>query len=57
MSASSLGDGGPLQPAHQPFHPLNYKLLAESIKNRRKHEEANLKMLKQGTAGYLDNFW
>jgi hypothetical protein len=36
------------QPAHQPFHPLNYKLLAESIKTRRKHEEANLKMLKQG---------
>lgn len=37
-----------VQPAHQPFHPLNYKLLAESIKTRRKHEEANLKMLKQG---------
>ena len=37
-----------LEVAQQPFHPLNYKVLAESIKNRRKHEEVNMQMLKEG---------
>ncbi|RLN90178.1 hypothetical protein BBJ28_00014399 [Nothophytophthora sp. Chile5] len=36
-----------IEAAHQPFHPLNYKVLADSIKNRRKHEEANMQMLKE----------
>ncbi|KAF1773419.1 Ubiquitin-related domain [Phytophthora cactorum] len=40
-----------IEAAHQPFHPLNYKLLAESIKNRRKHEDNNMQMLKE------DNIW
>ncbi|KAG6622671.1 Ubiquitin domain [Phytophthora cinnamomi] len=40
-----------IEAAHQPFHPLNYKLLAESIKTRRKHEDSNLQMLKE------DNIW
>lgn len=38
----------PLQASHEPFRPLNYKALAESIKTRRRHEEANLKMMKEG---------
>ncbi|POM77202.1 Hypothetical protein PHPALM_5446 [Phytophthora palmivora] len=42
---------GHIEAAHQPFHPLNYKLLAESIKNRRKHEDSNMQMLKE------DNIW
>ncbi|CAI5731985.1 unnamed protein product [Hyaloperonospora brassicae] len=40
-----------MEVAHQPFHPLNYKVLAESIKNRRKHEEVNMQLLKE------DNIW
>ncbi|CAH0473731.1 unnamed protein product [Peronospora belbahrii] len=40
-----------IEAAHQPFHPLNYKLLAENIKTRRKHEDANMQMLKE------DNIW
>ncbi|GMF10616.1 unnamed protein product [Phytophthora lilii] len=40
-----------IEAAHQPFHPLNYKLLAESVKTRRKHEDSNLQMLKE------DNIW
>lgn len=38
-----------LQPAHEPFRPVNYKALAQSIKTRRMHEEANLKLMKEGT--------
>ncbi|KAE8912680.1 hypothetical protein PF005_g3465 [Phytophthora fragariae] len=41
-----------IEAAHQPFHPLNYKLLAESIKTRRKHEDSNLQMLKED-----NNIW
>jgi hypothetical protein len=41
-----------IEAAHQPFHPLNYKLLAESIKTRRKHEASNMQMLKED-----NNIW
>lgn len=40
-----------LEPAHEPFRPVNYKQLAEAIRTRRKHEDANLKMMKE------DNIW
>lgn len=40
---------GYVKAAHEPFRPLNYKALAQSIKTRRRHEEANLKMMKEGT--------
>ncbi|GAB9463047.1 hypothetical protein Gpo141_00000523 [Globisporangium polare] len=40
-----------IEAAHEPFRPLNYKALAQSIKTRRRHEEANLKMMKE------DNIW
>uniref|UniRef100_K3W9Y8 Ubiquitin-like domain-containing protein n=1 Tax=Globisporangium ultimum (strain ATCC 200006 / CBS 805.95 / DAOM BR144) TaxID=431595 RepID=K3W9Y8_GLOUD len=40
-----------IEAAHEPFRPLNYKALAQAIKTRRRHEEANLKMMKE------DNIW
>ncbi|TMW60319.1 hypothetical protein Poli38472_000361 [Pythium oligandrum] len=40
-----------IEPTHEPFRPVNYKALAQSFSNRRKHEEANLKMMKE------DNIW
>ncbi|DBA03749.1 TPA: hypothetical protein N0F65_004166 [Lagenidium giganteum] len=40
-----------IEAPHEPFRPVNYKVLAQSIKNRRRHEDANMKMMQE------DNIW
>ncbi|KAF0716543.1 Aste57867_2791 [Aphanomyces stellatus] len=40
-----------IETLHEPFHGVNYELLADAIKQRRMHEQANLRMMQQ------DNIW
>lgn len=42
-----------MQAKHEPFAPVNYKLLAQSIKNRHRHEQDHIKMLQQGTGSVI----
>ncbi|KAJ0402896.1 hypothetical protein ATCC90586_000485 [Pythium insidiosum] len=40
-----------IEPTHEPFRPVNYKLLAQSIKSRRRHDEETMKMMRE------ENIW
>ncbi|KAL0584754.1 hypothetical protein ABG067_005492 [Albugo candida] len=54
LAELGIADGDTLvhiEAKHEPFAPVNYKLLAQSIKNRHRHEQDHIKMLQQ------DNVW
>lgn len=40
-----------IETLHEPFHGVNYLLLADAIRQRHQHEQANLRMMQQ------DNIW
>ncbi|CAK4073456.1 unnamed protein product [Aphanomyces euteiches] len=54
IAEHGISDGAVLvhiETLHEPFHGVNYELLADAIKQRRMHEQANVRMMQQ------DNIW
>ncbi|CAK5237608.1 unnamed protein product [Aphanomyces euteiches] len=68
IAEHGISDGAVLvhiETLHEPFHGVNYELLADAIKQRRMHEQANVRMMQQGNSCklkiyaevVLDNIW
>ncbi|EQC32853.1 hypothetical protein SDRG_09388 [Saprolegnia diclina VS20] len=57
IAEHGINDGAILvhiETLHEPFRPVNYAVLADAIKQRHLHEQANLKMMQQdGTMHHL----